>query len=89
MSKRKYQTFKPCAATGYIQEGGNILHHVKTRGSGGVDDLFNMMPLTTEMHHLVHQVGLNRFAETYPGVKDWLLENGWEFDETIGRWMHS
>jgi hypothetical protein len=70
-----------------IQEFGNVLHHVKHRGSGGTDDKWNLMPLTTEMHTRVHMFGLVKFAEMFSGVKKWLIENDWEYDDFLKKWV--
>lgn len=82
---RKYQTFQPCVATGHLQEGGNVLHHVKHRGSGGGDDEWNMMPLTTAKHTEIH-MGMNRFVEKHPNVRKWLEDNDWYFCEFLKKW---
>lgn len=63
-------------------------HHIITRAAGGHDLEHNLMPLSRECHALVHSMGLNRFAEKYPQVKQWLLDHNWEFNEVLGKWRH-
>jgi hypothetical protein len=51
--------------------------HVKSRGSGGTDDLWNLMPLSREIHHIQHQIGILSFIRKYPSVAAYLASNGW------------
>jgi len=74
-----------CVVTG---ERGVDLHHIKTRGSGGTDDAWNLIPLTHRLHVEVHAIGLNKFAEKYPPAKAWLLCNAWELEAFRNRWVH-
>lgn len=62
-------------------------HHVKTRGSGGGDEVWNLMPLCRYHHQEVHKIGLNKFSIMHGGVKDWLIDNRWEKDHN-GKWRH-
>jgi hypothetical protein len=65
------------------------LHHVKTRGAGGGDEPWNLMPLSREAHSEVHFIGLTRFAEKYPTVRKWLSDNGWTQCPVLLRWVRS
>jgi len=95
MSKDKkfYDEYKECIACGAI---GVDLHHVKTQGSGGSDESFNLMPLCHKHHVKVHSVGLIKFSEMKlkkhgvngKAVTDWLLENGWEIDKMLNKWVN-
>lgn len=85
----KYQTDKNCIACGHRQlEGGNCLHHVKSRGSGGSDEVWNLMPLCQRCHNIVHANGLSTFAIKYFNVKRWLEKNGWEFCIIANKWVN-
>jgi len=64
------------------------IHHVKTRGSGGGDEFWNLMPLSREKHTEVHKIGLNKFSEKYPVVKTWLLKNGWTKCPLRKKWVN-
>lgn len=75
----------PCVATG---EPNADWHHVKTRGSGGTEDEWNKMPLSRLKHSEVHHIGLTRFADKYPRVKEWLVTHGWSVDPVLLRWTH-
>lgn len=58
--------------------------HIKTRGSGGTDDDWNLMPLC-RLHHVErHAIGIGTFAFKYPLVKNFLIERGWEVYEDKG-----
>jgi 5-methylcytosine-specific restriction endonuclease McrA len=74
---KKYKTDERCIACGRVQENGNVLHHVQSRGAGGCDEYWNLMPLTNDCHNEVHMKGLNEFSEKYIYVKTWLYNNGW------------
>jgi 5-methylcytosine-specific restriction endonuclease McrA len=50
-------------------------HHVKTRGSGGGDELSNLMPLCREHHIEIHKIGNSKMCEKYPSVYAWLIRN--------------
>lgn len=53
-------------------------HHIKTRGSGGVDDDWNIMLLDRKCHQEVHQIGVITFIEKYPQVRAYIETMGWE-----------
>lgn len=73
-----------CLACGI--EGDIDIHHVKTRGSGGTDDHWNLMPLDRKCHQRVHQLGLDRFAKEFKTVRCWLLAKGWTYEGNFKRW---
>ena len=75
---------KRCIVTGKAAE----LHHVKTRGSGGPDEEWNLVPVSRLIHSLWHSRGNTYMARTYPIIKKWLLEHGWTYDEYTKRWVH-
>lgn len=64
---------------------GSALHHIKTRGSGGNDKDWNLIPLCIEHHTEVHKLGMVKFGEKYPKVNEWLLSHGWHKDCYGGR----
>lgn len=56
----------PCAACGIRQ--GIDAHHVRTRGSGGGDELSNLISLCRVHHTEVHILGLTLMCKKYAGV---------------------
>jgi len=68
---------------------GVDLHHIKTRGAGGCDSYFNLMPLCRKHHTEVHKIGMRKFARTYARVRFWLVNNNWEIDPFMCRWVHN
>ena len=56
---------KPCLACGHFLVD---LHHVKTRGAGGCDSSFNLMPLCRKHHTEVHTIGITSMSEKYTRV---------------------
>lgn len=57
-------------------------HHIKTRGSGGTDDDWNILALCRLCHIKIHQIGNYKFCEKYPKILRELKKKGWIF---IGR----
>ena len=45
-------------------------HHIKTRGSGGGDELSNLMPLDRMCHIKAHTIGVKTFYKRYKGSID-------------------
>lgn len=56
--------------------------HVKSRGAGGPDESWNVLPLCRVHHTEQHKIGWVTFAERHPRVLLWLEANGWKI---IGR----
>jgi len=59
--------------------------HIKSRGSGGCDDSWNVIPLCRKHHSEQHQIGWYRFAFKYIEVKLKLCELGWKYDYELGK----
>lgn len=60
--------------------------HVKSSGSGGCDEEFNLMPLCFEHHQLTqHRIGIVTFFQRFPRVRAYLEAKGWELKEIVGR----
>lgn len=55
--------------------------HIKSRGSGGKDDNWNLIYMCRFHHTAQHQYGWKKFTEEFPIVGDKLKEMGWEFNE--------
>lgn len=62
------------------------LDHIRTRGAGGGDDHWNLMPLCRFHHSERHQIGVNAMAKKYPRYRRWLQRNGWKIDFADGKW---
>ena len=60
--------------------------HILSRGHGGPDALFNLMPLCRTDHQLQHQLGWVTFARRNWPIFNWLLLHGWEL--VGGKWRH-
>jgi 5-methylcytosine-specific restriction endonuclease McrA len=54
--------------------------HIKSRGSGGSDDAWNIMALCRKDHQEQHKIGIITFIEKYPEVKTYVEQNGWQID---------
>lgn len=64
----------------------NERHHIKTRGSGGSDDDWNIMFLC-RMHHVeIHKIGRNTFIEKH-NLTNYMENKGWEFIGILKRWF--
>lgn len=53
--------------------------HIRSRGSGGGDEEWNLIPLCREHHQVQHKIGWVRFCKKNPGVARVLDQNGWKF----------
>ena len=51
--------------------------HIKTKGSGGPDEEWNLMPLCRRHHSEQHQIGIITFSQKYIAVASYLYDNGW------------
>ena len=54
--------------------------HIKTRGSGGSDEEWNLMPLCREHHTEQHKIGIVTFTNKYYSVHYWLADRGWSIE---------
>lgn len=63
--------------------------HIKSQGSGGPDEAWNLQPLCRIHHTERHAKGLTWLAEKYPAVKANLIEKGWYLCELRNRWFPS
>lgn len=69
----------PCMACGSI--GSTEAHHIKTRGSGGGDDSWNILPLCPDHHTLgpfAWHRGPRQFLMAFEWVWEHLQKQGWE-----------
>ena len=78
---------KPCVITG--NPPPNDPSHCKSKGSFGDDVSWNICPLRHDLHVELHKLGATTFANKYPKYKDWLVNNGWQFDEFLKKWVHN
>jgi len=69
---------RPCQACGAILSSDPA--HVRSRGAGGPDEAWNVMPLCRRHHTEQHKIGWCTFAAKYFGVQVWLGANGWYFE---------
>lgn len=77
---------KPCAVCKWTI--GSVGHHIKSKGSGGHDMAFNLMPLCHEHHRMIHDKGLPSVSAQYSEVREFLVTHGWELDSFTGKWWH-
>lgn len=75
---------QPCAACGSRPVDAA---HIKSKGSGGSSQGWNLLPLCRDDHRRQHSVGWRRFIESNPTVMEALLEKGWEFEMCNGRFV--
>jgi hypothetical protein len=79
-----YRSF-PCLVCGTRQEVCG--HHIKSKGSGGHDARYNLMPLCFNHHAEIHTIGLTRFCKKYASAKWHILDNGWKYDYNLGKYL--
>lgn len=61
-------------------------HHWKSKKSGGSNEDWNLMPLARIYHVEAHKIGMTTFANKYLAVRQWLINNGWKFNEVKKKW---
>lgn len=49
--------------------------HIRSRGAGGGDELFNLMSLCRREHQEQHSIGIKSFVKKYSLSVSW--ESGW------------
>lgn len=59
--------------------------HIKTKGSGGPDEPWNVVPKCRQ-HHIEWGMGWSKFLDKYPNFKLRLKFLGWEWEN--GRLFH-
>lgn len=60
------------------QSPGCDLDHIKTRGSGGTDEDWNLWALCRNCHQARHRMGIGTFVSKYPQAERYLFVRGWE-----------
>ena len=66
-----------CAAC--MRDGPSVVHHIRTKGSGGPDVFENLLPLCVPCHTDIHLLGPSKFMSRRPMVKVALRARGWEW----------
>lgn len=54
--------------------------HIRSRGAGGPDEPWNLIPLCRSHHMLQHAMGWYRFKEASYSIATWLEDNGWQWN---------
>ena len=57
-----------CAADG-CGEPSEPPHHIRTRGAGGSDDSYNLLPLCVSHHREIHTIGCKLFMFRHPRTR--------------------
>ncbi len=73
---------EPCVISGEKAE----CCHIWSRGAGGPDEAWNMLPLAPRYHREQHQIGWIAFLFRYGIVRFHLRTMGWSWDQ--GRLSH-
>jgi len=82
-----YRADEDCIICGKNTSKDTCWHHLKTRGSGGTDDSWNMVPVCFNHHTAYfHLKGLTFTANKFKKVHEFLINNGWIFDENRSKW---
>lgn len=72
---------EPCVICGRIPSDRA---HIKTRGSGGKNQEFNLIRLCREHHSEQHNIGFVSFSEKYPVIRMLLKLKGWRITDVFG-----
>jgi len=78
---------KPCLICGH--EETTVGHHIITKGAGGPDEAWNLVPLCHVHHDQIHRLKTTRFAEIHPEFHEYLKYWGWGYIYTKnrGKWL--
>lgn len=74
----------PCLACD--RSGPCDASHIRSKGSGGPDEDFNVVPHCRDCHIVWHRVGWKRFLERNPIFALRLFNRGWFLDPLLGLW---
>lgn len=65
----------PCCVCGSTPSDPS---HIKSRGSGGSDTIWNVVPHCRRCHSLWHSMGRDEFLKRFPKMRAKLIQLGWE-----------
>lgn len=88
---KNFKSTKPCVACGKFQENFTVLHHLYAKAAYPEHKYkpWNLMPLCSiPCHRLIHDKGRQWMAIKFSGVKKFLIDNQWYFDEFKKAWEH-
>lgn len=74
---------KPCACCG--DQLTTVAHHIKSKGSGGPDEAWNLIALCTIHHTEIHKRGASFMIQNYFNFGNVLHKLGWELDVASGK----
>lgn len=74
----------PCLVCG--SKGTTVGHHIITRGAGGPDEDWNLMPLCTECHREIHDIGTGTFVNKYVYAKAFMIHFNWQHNKKDNKW---
>jgi 5-methylcytosine-specific restriction endonuclease McrA len=63
------------------------IDHIKTFGSGGTDDEWNLWTLCFNCHVKKGQYGLVKFCQENKKAEELLIEKGWRFTDFFFKWL--
>ncbi len=67
------------------------IHHWRTKGAGGDNDLTNLICLCANHHtqneDSVHRLKPREFLKKYPRIRTYLETLGWHFEEVNGKFI--
>ena len=65
-------------------------HHVYSRKAHPrlTHEESNMIPICDELHKMWHMQGTLYMQNKYPAIRRWLVDNGWELDPVLWKWVN-
>ena len=82
---KNYRSLEPCLVCGERGENKVTYHHIKSRKSGGGDEIWNLMPLCLRHHNEIHSKGTTSFVKKY-SLETFMTDFGWE--KSMDKWYH-
>ena len=68
-------------------EATTVAHHIISKGAGGDDAEYNLVPLCIIHHGEIHR-SLRLFALKHEAFQEFLNQHGWEYEPFIGKWLN-
>lgn len=82
---KNYESLYPCVCCGIEGEGVVTYHHIFTQKvyPEFKDEIWNQVSVCQKHHNMAHQKGHIFMADSFPGFKKWLDQNGWFLCPTV------
>lgn len=81
--RKKIQSQRCIACQPWINQKVDACH-VRSKGAGGPDEEFNLVPQCREHHILQHKIGWGAYLKRHPKAWAHLQSMGWHWIDSVG-----